>query len=84
MPRLVACVLTVLGALLLLASAALAHPERPSRFPDWPGRVPAFRNTGEPHIVCKASTEQRIAQFTGQLRARNETLLDRCRYRHIQ
>jgi hypothetical protein len=43
-----------------------------------------LRNSGEAHVVCKDSTAARIRELGGAARERNETLLDRCRYRHIQ
>jgi hypothetical protein len=35
-------------------------------------------------VVCKADTRERIQSLSGPARERNEALLERCRYRHIQ
>ncbi len=76
--------------LLLSASAALAHEERPVTFPDGTGSVPVLR-TGEPDLlVCKtdrADFGRRIAGFPADLRRRNLKLFERCQdegYRHLQ
>ncbi|GAA3445548.1 right-handed parallel beta-helix repeat-containing protein [Planomonospora venezuelensis] len=76
--------------LLLPATAALAHEERPVTFPDGTGSVPQ-RRTSEPDLlVCKtdrADFEKRIAGFPADLRRRNLELFERCRekgYRHLQ
>ncbi|MER7764395.1 right-handed parallel beta-helix repeat-containing protein, partial [Streptomyces sp. NPDC097619] len=82
--------LLALLALLLAAPDARAHEERPVTFPDGSGSVPTYR-TGEPDLlVCKtdrAAFGRRISGFPAPLRARNQTLFERCAksgYRHLQ
>lgn len=86
----------LLGPVLALAVLALwplaagAHDERPSRFPDGTGRVPAYRSAGPQLLVCKddrADFERRIAGFSAELRERNLALFRQCTqngYRHLQ
>ncbi|MEU6743565.1 right-handed parallel beta-helix repeat-containing protein [Streptosporangium sandarakinum] len=85
-----ATVVALTLALLLPASAAFAHEERPVKLPDGTGSVPVHR-TGEPDLlVCKsdrADFGRRIADFPPDLRRRNLELFDRCQergYRHLQ
>ncbi|MBG0829284.1 right-handed parallel beta-helix repeat-containing protein [Planomonospora sp. ID67723] len=88
--RRVATAVALTFGLLLPASAALAHEERPVAFPDGTGSVPA-RRTGEPDLlVCKtdrADFGRRIAAFPADLKQRNLELFERCQdsgYRHLQ
>lgn len=80
--------LVVLTGVVLLgfASAASAHEERPAQFPDGTGSVPAYRPYPAPNrlVVCRPDSQQRIAGYTGELRARNTALLAKCRYSSIQ
>ena len=73
-----------LTAALLLATGASAHPERPSKFPNYSGKVPSVRTSGPSRVVCTAASAERIKAYRGTVRTRNEGLLKRCRYRHIQ
>ncbi|MDF5755772.1 right-handed parallel beta-helix repeat-containing protein [Spongiactinospora sp. TRM90649] len=86
-----AAVATLTAAVLLLsASTALAHEERPVAFPDGSGSVPVFRTQGPELLVCKtdrADFERRVAVFPADLKARNLELFERCAakgYRHLQ
>ncbi|WP_031167700.1 right-handed parallel beta-helix repeat-containing protein [Streptosporangium roseum] len=88
--RRVATAVALTLGLLLPASAAFAHEERPVTFPDGSGSVPV-RRTGEPDLlVCKsdrADFGRRIANFPPDLRRRNLELFERCQekgYRHLQ
>jgi len=89
-PR-ITLLLTLLVALLVPA-AALAHPERPSFFPDHKkGSVPKYRTTGPALVVCKADSRTRINQiFKGKgpkntkARKRQLALVKKCKFRHIQ
>jgi hypothetical protein len=70
---------------LLLAPVASAHPERPTQFPDATGSFPKLRTAGGPKlVVCKPDSAKRIARLSGRDRRRNERLLEKCEYRHIQ
>ncbi|MDX6698213.1 MAG: hypothetical protein QOE65_1610 [Solirubrobacteraceae bacterium] len=75
-------------ALAVLATAALAHPERTTVFPDpAPGKVPAYRAAGPTLVVCKPDSLARIRKaFAGDPRGMRPRLkmLRRCRFRHIQ
>ncbi len=84
MTRISLAVVTALAAGLLVAAAAGAHPERPSYFPNYSGTVPQVRTSGPSRVVCTRATAERIKSYSGAVRERNEALLDRCRYRHIQ
>jgi hypothetical protein len=84
MMRLYPAVVTALAGVLLLATGASAHPERPSQFPNYPGKVPELRTSGPSRVVCTYATPHKIKEYRGAVRARNEALLKRCRYRHIQ
>lgn len=73
--------------LLLTADVAVAHKERPSRFPQEPGSVPEYRTSGPTLVVCKDSTPRRIADFPPALKAFNEQLYEECQrkgFRDIQ
>ncbi|MGH3646102.1 MAG: right-handed parallel beta-helix repeat-containing protein [Micromonosporaceae bacterium] len=76
------------GGLLLFGPAygAVAHEERPAEFPDGSGTVPTYREYPAPHrlVVCRPDSKQRISQYTGAVRARNEALLAECEYSSIQ
>ncbi|MFC7306902.1 right-handed parallel beta-helix repeat-containing protein [Streptomyces monticola] len=83
-------VLALFAAVLVPASPALAHEERPVSFPDGSGSVPEYRE-GEPDLlVCKSDRdafERRISGFPEPLRKRNLKLFDRCLdqgHRHLQ
>lgn len=84
MKRMYPAVAIVLTAALLLATGASAHPERPSKFPNYSGKVPSVRTSGPSRVVCTAASAERIKAYRGTVRTRNEGLLKRCRYRHIQ
>ncbi|NUR90780.1 MAG: hypothetical protein HOY71_42450, partial [Nonomuraea sp.] len=65
MRRIAVAVGLALG-LLLPASAALAHDERPVTLPDGTGTVPTYRTAEPDLLVCKtdkADFERRIAAF---------------------
>ncbi len=78
------------GGLLLPATGALAHEERPVTLPDGSGSVPTYRANEPDLLVCKADRAdfaRRIAAFPAELRARNQRLFDRCQatgFRHLQ
>jgi hypothetical protein len=83
------------GGALALPAAAIAHPERPTRFPDHTrGSVPEYRTTdvngGRTLLVCKgdASAARIESQVTDPaVKQRNLELLAQCRlsgYGHIQ
>jgi hypothetical protein len=84
MKRLYPALAATLAGVLVLATGASAHPERPSQFPDYSGTVPQLRTSGPSLVVCTAATPRRIATYRRPVRERNEALLRRCRYRHIQ
>jgi hypothetical protein len=80
-------VLVVL-ALLALPAAALAHPERPTQYPDAAkGKVPAYRTTGPSRVVCKPESRKLVRRefrkAPKRLRSRLAAL-KRCRYHDIQ
>ena len=78
-----AAALTVLAA----AAPAGAHEERPAQFPDGTGHRPSFLGYDNPRqrVVCEADSARLVAALPdGALKARNERLLDSCRYRSIQ
>ncbi|MER6945488.1 hypothetical protein ABT294_15810 [Nonomuraea sp. NPDC000554] len=88
--RRIAIVVSMALALLLPASAAFAHEERPVTLPDGSGSVPAPR-AGEPDLlVCKTDKsdfERRIATFPAELRQRNLRLFAKCQaggFRNLQ
>lgn len=90
MPRLLSLLALTLACLLLPATAALAHEERPVTLPAGAGAVPAYRD-GEPDLlVCKADKAdfaRRIAGFPAALKDRNLDLFARCQRngsRHLQ
>src|SRR3954452_5551964 len=82
---------TLLAALigvLAVPAAAVAHPERSTRYPDPNvGAVPALRTTGPGLVVCRNDTRARLRQI---YRSHPRTLrsglrmLKRCRYKEIQ
>ena len=73
------------GALVLTPALALAHPERPSYFPDGTGTTPQVRHTGPKRVVCKPDSKKRIAKWpNGKAKRRNLALLKNCRYEHVQ
>ena len=72
-----------LCASLLVAAPALGHPERPVQQSD-DGVFPTRRDAGPSVVVCKPDSGQRLATMPSAVRARNEALLERCRFRHVQ
>ena len=78
----------VLGLVLgLLAAPALAHEERPAKFPDGSGDRPTFLGLDNPRnrVVCTPKSRDLVAQMNeGKLKQRNVDLLDECRFRSIQ
>lgn len=85
MPRVTATV-GVLTIALVFVPSAIAHAERPTRFPDpSAGRVPTLRTGGPVLVVCKQDSRERILRsLDGDLREKNLALLEQCRFRHIQ
>jgi hypothetical protein len=80
--------LASLAIALVLPAAALAHPERGTKFPmPHPGNVPNFRTTGSLLVVCKSDSLSRLKfGFRGDragLRTRVKQLRS-CRFRNIQ
>jgi hypothetical protein len=83
--------LVLLGAFALLASSALAHPERSTQFPDpSKGAVPKYSgHNAKALIVCKSTSRKRIKKiFKGKAQARKRRTrlrqLKKCRFHHIQ
>jgi hypothetical protein len=80
---LVVAALAALGA--AFPSGAGAHAERATEFPDPNlGDFPQYRTDGPYLVVCKRDTNKRIAHYEGALRKKNQDLLKRCRFNHIQ
>src|SRR5687768_10772754 len=77
-----------MAAVLGPAGPAGAHAERPSHFPEPPGRVPEYRTTGPALLVCKGRrTLDLIRTFPERLRDHNLDLYRDCRqhgFRHVQ
>jgi hypothetical protein len=72
-------------AMLALPAAALAHSERHTDYPDPNlGSFPQYRTDGNYLVVCHPDTKQRIAEYDGALRKRNQDLLKKCRFVNIQ
>jgi hypothetical protein len=74
-------------AAVLVAPAALAHPERPAFFPDGSqGAVPKYRTKGGQRlVVCKRDSAKRIRRiFAGKRERKRLRLVRKCRFRHIQ
>jgi hypothetical protein len=70
---------------LTMPAAAGAHAERATFFPDPDaGAFPEFRTGGDPLVVCRDDSKQRIKQNHGPMRARQQRLLAKCRYDSIQ
>ena len=67
-----------------LALPAVAHEERPVKFPSGKGSVPELRNDGPSLVVCKKDSLERVAVYPERQRARNERLFERCRFRNVQ
>ena len=84
MTKLFLAVTTSLIAALTLTAVASAHPERPSYYPKYDGEVPELRTSGPSRVVCKTETANLIKDLPATDRKRNEALLERCDYRHIQ
>jgi Right handed beta helix region len=90
LPASVATVLAALVAALTVltgAAPASAHEERPAQFPDGTGHRPSFLGYDNPRqrVVCQADSARLVAAMPdGAVKARNERLLDSCRYRSIQ
>lgn len=78
----------VLAALALAAGTlpALAHAERPVRFPAGTGSVPVYRPPlASPRlVVCKPESRAVVEGYRGALRAMNDTLLGECAFEHVQ
>lgn len=85
---LLAVLVVPLTALTALATGpAAAHEERPAQFPDGTGHRPHFLGYDNPHqrVVCRAESARLVAAMPdGPVKARNERLLDACRYHSIQ
>ena len=82
---------------LLLPATALAHPERPSFYPNFNrssgtfgphfGSVPQYRTTGPAIVVCKSDSERRLRNIFGSRTSAFRTrqaLLRQCRFQHAQ
>jgi len=85
--RLLVALVSVLLAGGLLAQPASAHEERPAKFPDGKGHVPAYLGLDNPRhrVVCKPDSARRIARMkAGPLKKRNRALLKQCRFHSIQ
>ncbi|WP_214326821.1 right-handed parallel beta-helix repeat-containing protein [Nonomuraea sediminis] len=88
--RRIAIVIGLALGLLLPATAALAHDERPVTLPDGSGSVPVYRTAEPDLLVCKtdkADFDRRIATFPDDLRRRNADLFAKCRrdgFRNLQ
>jgi hypothetical protein len=78
--------LGVASLLLALPSGAGGHAERGTEYPNPnDGAFPEFHSDTAPmRVVCKPRTRQLIAEYEGALRAKNQRLLKKCRFRHIQ
>ncbi|CAA9479966.1 MAG: hypothetical protein AVDCRST_MAG45-100, partial [uncultured Solirubrobacterales bacterium] len=63
MKRLYPAVAMALVAALMLAAGASAHPERPSKFPNYSGKVPQLRTSGPSRVVCTSTTRRRIQAY---------------------
>ena len=87
--------LVVVG--LLVPASALAHPERPSFYPNFNpstgtfgphiGSVPRYRTTGPAIVVCKPDSERRLRHIFGSRSAEfrvRQALFRQCRFNHIQ
>jgi hypothetical protein len=79
-------VLAAAALILALPSGAGGHAERHTEYPNPnDGDFPAFHASDAPsRVVCKRDTRRRIADYTGALRTKNQRLLKRCRFFHIQ
>jgi hypothetical protein len=80
-------VLASVAVLMTVPGLAGAHEERPSQFPEPPGRVPEYRTGGPTLVVCRQDTAQRIQALPSGLRQKNVRLLQECRqdgFRNIQ
>ena len=67
-----------------LATPAFAHAERDVTFPSGKGSVPKYRRSGPSIVICKPDSDERIAKLPPKVQARNEKLLQRCRYKSLQ
>jgi putative cell wall-binding protein len=70
--------------LLALAGPASGHAERAGYWPLGEGSIPEVRTDGPALVVCKADTASRLVAFPREVRERNEALLERCEFEHIQ
>lgn len=66
-----------------LPVVATAHEERPVTEPEV-SLFPALRGGGPSVVVCKPDSAERLASLPSAVRVRNEALLDRCQFEHIQ
>ena len=84
---LVALVAMLTGLLLGGVAPAAAHEERPATFPDGTAERPEYLGLDNPRhrVVCKAGSAEKIAAMRpSPLKARNEALLQECRFGSIQ
>ncbi|MBW3602212.1 MAG: cell wall-binding repeat-containing protein [Actinobacteria bacterium] len=81
--RLLSSFVIVLAVLGLMALPAAAHPERPAEFPAGDQDTPVYRFEGPTLVVCKDDTAARVRILPEALRARNEALLERCQFDHL-
>jgi hypothetical protein len=66
-------------------AAAMAHVERPSDWPHYPGQVPQYRAAGPSIVVCQPDSGRRIRRLpNAKMRAGNLALLRRCSTHEIQ
>jgi len=74
--------------LALTPTVAHAHEERASQFPPGNGHTPTYRTAAQAAdvlVVCKPDTASLVARIADPaLRARNEQLLKRCGFAHLQ
>ncbi|MGH3367528.1 MAG: hypothetical protein ACRDOY_10020, partial [Nocardioidaceae bacterium] len=78
---------TLVAVSMMCTPAALAHEERPARFPDGAGERPTYAGLDNPRhrVVCRPDSRQRIEQMPeSALKQRNLALLEDCRFGSIQ
>lgn len=76
-------VVLALAVVVPLAGTAVAHDERDVTQPD-DGVFPEYRHSGPSVVVCKDPSAAAIEALPAPIRQRNEALLERCRFEHIQ
>jgi hypothetical protein len=84
--------LLALLALVLVPVAAQAHPERPTKFPEYKvAGPPKYRTTGPALVVCQKDSRARLKQLykgkgkkTRRTLKRKLALLKKCRFSEIQ